>query len=360
MEGAGDLARLCYETKISLIPHALINAFGGTRAAPSCGPPCQHRERVPHVLRALPSVCRGNGEAPDQTARGRLPGARGFRAASACVQPERQFSRSSRSASATPPTPPTASTAPASRPGGAIMIHGNCVTIRRIRLQDGPIEELGVAAVLAHDARPDRHPRSASSPAPPRRPELPRRAWPPKPPRARARRVLGRPRGRLTSPSCRPAPRRASSPRKDGNLPPRPAARALGPWSRPASDMPKDMSLDTCPRHLFHATVAVARVREPLTRSRLGVQGQDLASTAESGQHAYIGLHTRIEPQALRGDESVVYAKPGFNMIATANSRDRGVNELSTALKRRFNFVTIPIVTNKKSEKEISCSGRAS
>jgi hypothetical protein len=35
-------------------------------------------------------------------------------------------------------------------------------------------------------------------------------------------------------------------------------------------------------------------------------------------------------------------------MIATANSRDRGVNELSTALKRRFNFVTIPIVTNKK------------
>ena len=37
----------------------------------------------------------------------------------------------------------------------------------------------------------------------------------------------------------------------------------------------------------------------------------------------------------------------------TANSRDRGVNDLSTALKRRFNFVTIPTVTNKKSEKEI-------
>jgi MoxR-like ATPase len=49
----------------------------------------------------------------------------------------------------------------------------------------------------------------------------------------------------------------------------------------------------------------------------------------------------------------VVFARPGFNLIATANSRDRGVNELSTALKRRFNFVTIPIVTNKKSEKEI-------
>jgi hypothetical protein len=51
--------------------------------------------------------------------------------------------------------------------------------------------------------------------------------------------------------------------------------------------------------------------------------------------------------------EGVVFAKPGFNIIATANSRDRGVNDLSTALKRRFNFVTIPTVTNKKTEKEI-------
>ena len=40
-------------------------------------------------------------------------------------------------------------------------------------------------------------------------------------------------------------------------------------------------------------------------------------------------------------------------LLATANSRDRGVNDLSTALKRRFNFVQIPVVTNKKTEKEI-------
>lgn len=51
--------------------------------------------------------------------------------------------------------------------------------------------------------------------------------------------------------------------------------------------------------------------------------------------------------------DSVVYAKPGFNIIATANSRDRGVNDLSSALKRRFNFVTIPVVTNAKTEKRI-------
>lgn len=52
-------------------------------------------------------------------------------------------------------------------------------------------------------------------------------------------------------------------------------------------------------------------------------------------------------------EDGVVFARPGFNVIATANSRDRGVNELSSALKRRFNFVHMPVVTNKKQEKEI-------
>ena len=53
------------------------------------------------------------------------------------------------------------------------------------------------------------------------------------------------------------------------------------------------------------------------------------------------------------GGDAVVFAKPGFSVIATANSRDRGVNDLSSALKRRFNFVRIPVVTSKKSEAEI-------
>mgnify|MGYP000132520830 CR=1 FL=1 len=51
--------------------------------------------------------------------------------------------------------------------------------------------------------------------------------------------------------------------------------------------------------------------------------------------------------------EQIVHAKEGFNVIATANSRDKGVNDLSSALKRRFNFVTIPIVTDTKTEKNI-------
>jgi MoxR-like ATPase len=43
----------------------------------------------------------------------------------------------------------------------------------------------------------------------------------------------------------------------------------------------------------------------------------------------------------LTGDESMVFARDGFSVIATANTRDRGVNEMSAALKRRFNFETV-------------------
>ncbi len=36
-----------------------------------------------------------------------------------------------------------------------------------------------------------------------------------------------------------------------------------------------------------------------------------------------------------------LFARVGFNLIATANTRDRGINEMSAALKRRFNFETV-------------------
>lgn len=52
-------------------------------------------------------------------------------------------------------------------------------------------------------------------------------------------------------------------------------------------------------------------------------------------------------------EANAVFAKPGFNVIATANSRDQGVNDLSAALKRRFNYVHIPIVADRKTEVEI-------
>src|SRR5678815_407672 len=50
---------------------------------------------------------------------------------------------------------------------------------------------------------------------------------------------------------------------------------------------------------------------------------------------------------------SEVQAVKGFNVIATANNRDRGVNELSSALKRRFNTVILPVPDSMDEEIDI-------
>ena len=51
------------------------------------------------------------------------------------------------------------------------------------------------------------------------------------------------------------------------------------------------------------------------------------------------------------GDE--VQAVKGFSVIATANDRDRGVNDLSSALRRRFNTVVLPLPANAEDEVRI-------
>jgi MoxR-like ATPase len=48
--------------------------------------------------------------------------------------------------------------------------------------------------------------------------------------------------------------------------------------------------------------------------------------------------------------DNAVFARPGFNLIATANTRDRGVNEMSAALKRRFAFETVFPISDYDSE----------
>jgi MoxR-like ATPase len=50
---------------------------------------------------------------------------------------------------------------------------------------------------------------------------------------------------------------------------------------------------------------------------------------------------------------SETQAVRGFNLIATANDRDRGVNELSSALRRRFNTVVLPVPASADEEIEI-------
>ena len=62
-------------------------------------------------------------------------------------------------------------------------------------------------------------------------------------------------------------------------------------------------------------------------------------------------LSEKILPIPELGQE--VQAVRGFNLIATANDRDRGVNELSSALRRRFNTVVLPLPATAEAEVEI-------
>jgi MoxR-like ATPase len=62
----------------------------------------------------------------------------------------------------------------------------------------------------------------------------------------------------------------------------------------------------------------------------------------------------RIAVPELSGEtDQAVYAAPGFALIATANLRDRGVSEMSAALKRRFNFELVPPIGDLATETEL-------
>lgn len=76
---------------------------------------------------------------------------------------------------------------------------------------------------------------------------------------------------------------------------------------------------------------------EEITRTAAEIQ-DSLISILSEKQIAVPELH------------EVESAQRGFNLIATANTRDRGVNEMSAALKRRFNFVTVPVVEDLEQE----------
>ncbi|MEZ4527117.1 MAG: AAA family ATPase [Desulfobacterales bacterium] len=83
-------------------------------------------------------------------------------------------------------------------------------------------------------------------------------------------------------------------------------------------------------------TGKIARVEE---LSRIPSDVQDTLITILSEKTLPIPELSR-EQQAMRG----------FNVIATANNRDKGVNEMSSALKRRFNTVVLPLPARLEEE----------
>ena len=79
------------------------------------------------------------------------------------------------------------------------------------------------------------------------------------------------------------------------------------------------------------------------------VRFEEVTRCAAEVQDALISILSEKQV-AIPELEEVVPARRGFAVIGTANTRDRGVNEMSSALKRRFNFVTIPVVANVDEE----------
>ncbi len=93
-----------------------------------------------------------------------------------------------------------------------------------------------------------------------------------------------------------------------------------------------------------------------LTGMRLGkiVRVEELTRCAPEVQDAMISLmseKTIVIPELGPGMES--RAAPGFNIIGTANLRDRGVHDMSSALKRRFNFETVHPIADAAFEREL-------
>ena len=117
---------------------------------------------------------------------------------------------------------------------------------------------------------------------------------------------------------------------------------------------------------LAHGPSEDAIVPSPLMRAmRLGkiARVEELTRIPADVQDSLITvLSEKMLPIPELGSE--VQAVRGFSVIATANNRDKGVNELSSALKRRFNTVILPVPASEEEEiaivvKRVSELGRA-
>jgi MoxR-like ATPase len=102
---------------------------------------------------------------------------------------------------------------------------------------------------------------------------------------------------------------------------------------------PSERSLVPAPLYLGLKHGKIARFEE-ITRCPLEIQDVLLSVLSD---------RVMIVPE-LDGEGRTLFAQTGFNVIATANTRDRGVNEMSAALKRRFNFETVPAIAELSEE----------
>ncbi len=107
-------------------------------------------------------------------------------------------------------------------------------------------------------------------------------------------------------------------------------------YARLLAEGPSEKALVESPLMRAMRRGAVARIEE-LTRMPSDVQDTLITVLSEK---------TLPVPEL----NTEVQARKGFTVIATANDRDRGVNELSSALRRRFNTVVLPLPETAEEE----------
>ena len=103
---------------------------------------------------------------------------------------------------------------------------------------------------------------------------------------------------------------------------------------------------------LAHGPSRQALVPTPLFRAMEGGRLCRMEELTRMGSDVQDTLITVLSEKMMPIPElnEAVYARRGFNIIATANNRDKGVNELSSALKRRFNVVVLPLPDDMEQE----------
>lgn len=113
-------------------------------------------------------------------------------------------------------------------------------------------------------------------------------------------------------------------------------------YARLLAEGPSSRSLVPAPLYRGMSEGKLVRFEE-ITRCPVEIQDTLLSVLSE-----------RVLPiPELKDDDRTLFARVGFNVLATANTRDRGVNEMSAALKRRFNFETVHPIANLSHEMEL-------
>ena len=98
-----------------------------------------------------------------------------------------------------------------------------------------------------------------------------------------------------------------------------------------------------------------ALVKSPIFRAMEGgriARLEEISRCASEVQDALISILSEKRVSVPELNEEIP-ARKGFSIIATANTRDRGVNEMSAALKRRFNIVLLPSPESLEEEMDI-------